>query len=104
MTKTALLLANPTAKRGESAVRNVIAKLAKVYTDQEWLVIPQFTAATAKAPGDVSRCVGAGCQPAAPTTFLGSMRMASRTSSTRTARLRRQRGLMKLLWGLKRRR
>ena len=55
---------------------------------------------TAPTPGDVSRGACAGCQFAASTTFLGSMRMANSTSSTRTARLRRQRGLMKLLRGL----
>ena len=43
MTKTALLIANPTAKRGEPAVRNVITKLSKGYADQGWQTIAQFT-------------------------------------------------------------
>lgn len=39
VTKTALILANPTAKRGEAAVRRVIAKLTAGYEAAGWEVI-----------------------------------------------------------------
>ncbi|MFT4514323.1 MAG: diacylglycerol kinase (ATP) [Planctomycetota bacterium] len=43
MTQTALILANPTAKRGEAAVRRVIAKLAASYEAAGWKVIAHCT-------------------------------------------------------------
>ena len=43
MTKTALILANPTAKRGEAAVRRVIAKLTAGYEAAGWKVIAHCT-------------------------------------------------------------
>jgi diacylglycerol kinase family enzyme len=43
VTKTALILANPTAKRGEAAVRRAIAKLQAGYEAAGWQVITRYT-------------------------------------------------------------
>lgn len=43
MTKTALLLANPTAKRGEQSVRDAVDKLASRYEQLGYRVISQYT-------------------------------------------------------------
>ena len=39
VTKTALILANPTAKRGEAAIQRVVAKLTAGYEAAGWEVI-----------------------------------------------------------------
>jgi diacylglycerol kinase family enzyme len=43
VTKTALIIANPTAKRGEAAIQRVVAKLTAGYETAGWQVITCYT-------------------------------------------------------------
>lgn len=43
MTKTVLLLANPTAKRGEASIRNAVAKLSNRYRQKKFQIITRYT-------------------------------------------------------------